>query len=146
VNWYLAVLKNYAGFTGRARRQEYWMFTLINAICYAVLYILFLVTKSPIFIILYSIYALGLILPSLAVFVRRMHDIGRSGWWFFLGLIPVVGGIILLVWLATAGQQGPNSYGPDPKQAGSGEFPGGGQGSYPQEPGYPQHGYQTPQG
>jgi uncharacterized membrane protein YhaH (DUF805 family) len=141
VNWYLAVLKNYVGFTGRARRQEYWMFTLISAIIYVVLEILLLATGSQIFQIIYYLYALAVLLPSLAVFVRRMHDVGRSGWWILLGLIPIIGAIILIVFAATAGQQGPNQYGPDPKQLGSGQYPSGG---YPQEPGYPQHGYQAP--
>jgi len=141
VNWYLAVLKNYVGFTGRARRQEYWMFTLVNVIIYAVLYILFVSTSSQIFFILYSLYGLAVLLPSLAVFARRMHDIGRSGWWILLGLIPLVGAIILIVFAATEGQQGPNQYGPNPKQVGAGQYPTGG---YPQEPGYPQQGYQAP--
>jgi uncharacterized membrane protein YhaH (DUF805 family) len=140
VNWYLAVLKNYAGFSGRARRQEYWMYTLVSLVIYLVVLILSLATKSAVFTALYGLYSLAVLLPSLAVFVRRMHDVGRSGWWIFLGLIPLVGTIILIVWLATAGQQGPNSYGPDPKQPESGQFPSG----YPQEPGYPQQGYQVP--
>jgi uncharacterized membrane protein YhaH (DUF805 family) len=158
VNWYLAVLKNYAGFSGRARRQEYWMFFLFSAIINIVLQILASVTKSNIVTIILGVYLLAVAIPSLAVFVRRMHDTGRSGWWFFLGLIPLIGAIILLVFLATEGQQGPNRYGPDPKQFAPGEFPGSGQGGsqnpmqgfqgqqgYPQQ-GYPQQGYPQQQG
>lgn len=140
MNWYLAVLKNYAGFSGRARRQEYWMFTLINVVLDVVLYSLFLISHSTIFTLLSSLYGLAILLPGLAVFVRRMHDTGRSGWWFFLALIPLVGVIIQLVWLATEGNQGPNSYGPDPKRPEMGQYAGG----YRQEPPYPQVGDQYP--
>ena len=140
MNWYLAVLKNYVGFDGRARRQEYWMFSLVSLVIDVVLYSLLLISHSTIFSILIFLYGLAIFLPSLAVFVRRMHDTGRSGWWFFLGLIPLVGAIILLVWLATDGNQGPNRYGPDPKRPEMGQYAGG----YPQDPPYPQVGDQFP--
>jgi uncharacterized membrane protein YhaH (DUF805 family) len=114
MNWYLAVLKNYAGFSGRARRTEYWMFALINTIIYLALMVLdyYLKTSIPALV-----YALAVLLPSLAVGVRRLHDIGKSGAWLLIALIPLIGPIVLLVFTVQAGTEGPNEYGPDPKQA-----------------------------
>ncbi|MEU7006503.1 DUF805 domain-containing protein [Streptomyces sp. NPDC046332] len=115
MNWYLDVLKKYAVFTGRARRQEYWMYMLFNVIAYIVVLIVDVVlTTAP---LLTGIYALGVFLPTLAVTIRRLHDTGRSGWMILLGLIPLVGGIILIVFYATEGNQTDNAYGPNPKLA-----------------------------
>jgi uncharacterized membrane protein YhaH (DUF805 family) len=114
MNWYLAVLKNYVGFSGRARRTEYWMFALFNFIIFVVLAILAAVTKSYFFWILYGIYGLGVLIPSLAVTWRRMQDTGRNGLWILLGLIPFVGGIILLIFMILPGTPGPNEFGPEP--------------------------------
>ena len=119
MDWYVKVLKNYATFSGRARRTEYWMFVLINLIVTAVLYGLSTAFKGGalggLFMALYVIYALGVVIPGLAVFFRRMHDTGRSGWWWLLALIPIVGPIVLIVFAATEGAHGPNQYGDDPK-------------------------------
>ena len=115
MNWYLAVLKNYVGFSGRARRTEYWMFALFNFIVFVVLAILAAVTRSFFFWILYFLYAIAVIVPSLAVTWRRMQDTGRNGWWILLGLIPFVGGIVLLVFMLLPGTQGTNEFGPDPR-------------------------------
>ncbi|MGR4881137.1 DUF805 domain-containing protein [Streptomyces sp. LARHCF249] len=113
MNHYTDVLKKYADFSGRARRQEYWMFSLIQSIIAIALVILdFVLGTLP---ILTVVYALGTILPSLAVTVRRLHDIGKSGWWYFIGCVPFIGFIWLLVLTATAGQPQPNEYGADPK-------------------------------
>jgi len=117
MNWYVNVLKNYVGFSGRARRTEYWMFVLFNAIIAFVLYLPFLFTQEIAFASLYSIYALAVFLPSLAVTVRRLHDTGKSGWWYLISLVPLVGAIMLIIFTATAGAQGPNQYGADPKAA-----------------------------
>jgi len=117
MNWYLAVLKNYVGFSGRARRKEYWMFALFNAIILIVLAILAAITKSFFFWILYGIYGLAVLVPSIAVAWRRMQDTGRHGLWILLGLIPFVGGIILLIFMVLPGTQGPNEFGPDPVTA-----------------------------
>src|SRR5215831_14922793 len=103
MNWYLAVLKNYVGFSGRAGRTEYWMFALFNAIIFLVLAILAAITRSYFFWVLYALYALAVIIPSLAVAWRRMQDTGRNGLW------------ILLVFMILPGTPGPNEFGPDPK-------------------------------
>ncbi|MEU9232434.1 DUF805 domain-containing protein [Streptomyces subrutilus] len=110
---YTDVLKKYADFSGRARRQEYWMFTLIQSLIVIALVILdFVLGTLPIITL---VYTLGTLVPSLAVVIRRLHDLGKSGWWYFISFVPFVGGIWLLVLTATAGQQAPNEYGPDPK-------------------------------
>jgi uncharacterized membrane protein YhaH (DUF805 family) len=114
MNWYLAVLKNYVGFSGRAGRTEYWMFVLFNVIIYVVLAILFAITHSVFFYILFLLYALAMIVPGLAVAWRRMQDAGRNGLFILLGLIPFVGGIIVLVFMLLPGTPGPNEFGPEP--------------------------------
>ena len=118
MSWYIKVLKNYAVFSGRARRKEYWMFVLFNFIFYVVLTIIDVITGmySDIGLgVLSGIYSLALFIPALAVAVRRLHDTNRSGWWLFISLVPFVGAIILLVFLATDSQPGENQYGPNPK-------------------------------
>jgi len=114
MQWYLTVLRNYVGFSGRARRTEYWMFALVNFLIEVVLVILSAATHSGLFIALIVLYGLAVLLPSLAVLVRRIHDIGMSGWWILIGLIPF-GGLVLLVFALIPGNQGPNRYGDDPK-------------------------------
>lgn len=118
MHWYVDVLKNYATFSGRARRQEYWMFTLVNSVIAIVLAILYAATatRTNIFGIVYALYMLAVLIPSLAVVVRRLHDTGRSGWWFFISLIPLIGTIILLVYLVSDSEPGENAHGPSPKQ------------------------------
>ena len=119
MDWYLNVLKNYVGFSGRARRKEYWMFVLFNVIFAVVAMILDnvlgLASKELGYGPIYGIYALVMILPSLAVAARRLHDIGKSGWWQLIGLIPLIGAIVLIIWFATDGEHGDNAYGADPK-------------------------------
>lgn len=117
MSWYLAVLKNYAGFSGRARRMEYWMFVLFNTIISVVLNILYRTTNLSVFLILSIVYGVAVLIPGLAVAVRRLHDTNRSGFWIFIALVPFVGGIWLLVLLCLGGTPGPNSHGPDPKVA-----------------------------
>jgi uncharacterized membrane protein YhaH (DUF805 family) len=119
MQWYMDVLRQYAVFTGRARRTEYWMFTLFSVIIALVLAVLdyalglsFMPGGTGLLGLLYS---LAVLLPSLGVSIRRLHDTGRSGWWLLIALVPLVGGIVLIVFLATAGTVGSNSYGPDPK-------------------------------
>ncbi len=120
--WYLKVLKNYVGFSGRARRKEYWMYTLFNIIALIIAMVLDRIlglssAESGIGAI-YILYALATFLPGLAVGIRRLHDTDKSGWWILLALIPLIGAIVLLVFFVIEGTPGDNSYGPDPKAAG----------------------------
>ena len=115
MNWYIKVLKNYATFSGRARRKEYWMFALIQSIVWVIMYGLMLTSDSSLIAGICILFALATIVPSLAVVVRRLHDIERSGWFYFISFIPVVGPIIVLVWLCKEGTTGANRYGADPK-------------------------------
>lgn len=110
MNYYLEVLKKYAVFKGRARRAEYWYFFLFNFI---VTILLAVIDDSG---TLYGIYGLGVIVPSVAVGVRRIHDIGKSGWWLFIAFIPIVGTILLILDLAKDSQSGDNKYGSNPKE------------------------------
>ena len=108
--------EKYADFSGRARRAEYWWFVLVNFGVYVGLGILTRVLGSVGFAI-YLLYALAVIIPSLAVAVRRLHDTSKSGWLFLIVLIPLIGPIILLVFFFTDSYPGPNQYGPSPKYA-----------------------------
>jgi uncharacterized membrane protein YhaH (DUF805 family) len=120
---FLSVLKNkYADFNGRARRKEYWNYVLFLLIFILAAYVIMLVgiamestIISGLGTVVLFVVALGTIIPSLAVAVRRLHDTNRSGWFYFIGLIPLIGGILLLVWYCTEGTHGDNDYGPDPK-------------------------------
>jgi uncharacterized membrane protein YhaH (DUF805 family) len=119
MNWYLKVLKNYANFSGRARRKEYWFFVLFNVIfAFAAMLLdnlLGLAIEDVGYGPFYILYSLAMLIPGIAVSVRRLHDIGKSGWYILLALIPCVGGIILLVFDLTPGDTYENEYGPDPK-------------------------------
>lgn len=118
MHWYVAVLKKYAVFHGRARRKEYWLFTLVDIVLAAVLALIdHLIGTDGRFGLLSGIYSLLLLVPTLAVTVRRLHDTDRSGWWILLNLIPVVGWLVVIVFLAGAGTPGPNRHGADPKQS-----------------------------
>lgn len=113
MQWYLKVLQNYVGFQGRATRTEYWMFVLFSFIASIILEILQRVLHLGQF--LTSLYSLAVLLPSLAVSMRRLHDTGRTGWWILIGLIPIIGTIILLVFMCLDSQEGENKYGLNPK-------------------------------
>ncbi len=119
MSWYLEVLKKYATFSGRARRKEYWMFVLFNIIFSIVATVLDSVigTRDPDtgYGIISGLYSLAVLLPGLAVSARRLHDIGKSGWWLLIVLIPIIGAIWLLVLMVTDSQPGDNEYGPNPK-------------------------------
>ena len=120
MNWYLKVLKEYANFNGRARRKEYWMFTLFNIIFGGIAMILDSVFGIAIEGVgygpLYGVYVLLLFIPGLAVAVRRLHDIGKSGWMILIALIPVIGAIWILVLMVTDSNPGENLYGVNPKE------------------------------
>jgi uncharacterized membrane protein YhaH (DUF805 family) len=130
VSWYVKVLKQYVDFSGRARRREYWMFVLINVVILIVLSLIDTLLGTGGFRatsgggsfyaanslgLLSGLYTLAVLLPSIAVTVRRLHDTDRTGWWILLGFIPIIGGIVLLVFYVLEGTRGPNRYGPDPK-------------------------------
>jgi len=139
----ICLTQKYADFSGRARRSEFWFFVLFSAIVRAVANVLDAIlhignarTGGPVA----TVAALALLIPSLAVAVRRLHDTGRSGWWVLLGLIPLVGIIILIVWWAQD-SYADNKYGPNPKGYGQGYVPGYEQGYVGQ--GYPGQGYPT---
>jgi len=129
MKWYLQVLKKYAVFSGRSRRKEYWMFTLFNIIIpIVILTIIALLLGdlsdlqpqkgeggSSFYRLFYIIYNLAVFIPGLAVSVRRLHDIGKSGWMILIALIPLIGAIWLLVLMVTDSIPGENKYGPNPK-------------------------------
>ncbi|MCW8795966.1 MAG: DUF805 domain-containing protein [Chlorobium sp.] len=120
MNWYLDVLKKYAVFSGRARRKEYWYFYLFNTIIEVALmlvdYMIGWYSIEGGIGVLSAIYVLGIMIPGIAVSIRRLHDTGRSGWWLLIGLIPFIGAIVLLVFMVQDSKQGENEYGPNPKE------------------------------
>ena len=113
VEAYKKFLQNYAVFTGRTRRADYWWFVLANMIITTVLSAIAGVLPS--LAVLGTVYSLATLVPGIAIVVRRLHDIGKSGWYYLFVLIPLVGAIILLVWLAADSQPGANAYGENPK-------------------------------
>jgi uncharacterized membrane protein YhaH (DUF805 family) len=121
MNWYLSVLKKYAVFSGRARRKEYWYFLLFNIIISIVLSVIDRATGSfrpeAGIGLLGGIYALAVVAPGIAVSVRRLHDTGRTGWWLLLGFIPLIGAIVLLVFMIQDSKPEHNQYGANPKEA-----------------------------
>jgi uncharacterized membrane protein YhaH (DUF805 family) len=116
--WYGYTFSKYATFAGRARRTEYWYFALLNTIASIALAVAF-GDESAISLI----FSLVLIIPSIALGARRLHDIGRSGWWQLIWLVPIIGWIVLIVFFATNGQTGDNRFGPDPKAMPAPELP-----------------------
>lgn len=120
MNWYLKALKQYADFKGRSRRKEYWMFLLVNMMVAFILIVLDnllgLASETLGYGPLYGVYLLATILPGLALSVRRLHDIGKSGWMLLIVLIPLIGGIWLIVLMAKEGEAAENKYGINPKE------------------------------
>jgi uncharacterized membrane protein YhaH (DUF805 family) len=125
IEWYKKVVfENYANFKGRARRSEYWYFALANGLI-SILLIVVGVAIGSIFgdaltggiigYVFFGLYTLATILPGLGVVVRRLHDVGKSGWFYLVAFIPFIGGIWILILFCTEGNRGPNQYGPDPK-------------------------------
>jgi uncharacterized membrane protein YhaH (DUF805 family) len=114
MNWYMKVLKQYVDFSGRAQRMEFWIFALIN---FLIMLGLSIVDAMIGLGFLAPLYGLAVFLPYIAVGVRRLHDTNRAGWWLLIGLIPLIGAIILIVFFVQDSQPGPNEYGPNPKGA-----------------------------
>jgi uncharacterized membrane protein YhaH (DUF805 family) len=117
------VLGKYVTFSGRAQRSEYWwyaLFTFVTSIVLSILDgILFGVTAAGQSIgILSGLFSLAVLLPSIAVGVRRLHDLDKSGWWLLLALIPILGFLVLLYFFIQRGTEGPNRFGPDPLAGG----------------------------
>jgi uncharacterized membrane protein YhaH (DUF805 family) len=110
-----SALRNYATFAGRARRSEFWFFFLFTLLAQAVAGI---IDEAATRGVLGAVLSILLLLPSIAVGVRRLHDNGRSGWWLLLGLVPMIGWIVLLIWYCQPGEAGPNRFGPDPRANG----------------------------
>jgi uncharacterized membrane protein YhaH (DUF805 family) len=119
MNWYLEVLKKYAEFNGRAQRKEYWFFFLISTVISIFLAVIDsftgTISEEAGIGLLSGLYALAVLIPGLSVTVRRLHDTDRSGWWILIGLIPVIGGIALLIFMVLDSTPGDNQYGPNPK-------------------------------
>lgn len=119
MNWYLMAFSKYAEFKGRSRRQEFWMFALFNMIALAIAAAIDNLIGSTFGEIpygyIYVIYSLISFIPNLALSIRRLHDIGKSGWFLFISLIPIIGYIWLIVILCKEGDKGVNEYGADPK-------------------------------
>lgn len=116
-----SVFNNYANFSGRARRSEYWYWYLFTMIVNGVLNAGRGAAgdgtaMATLFTVLSSIVALGFLIPGLAVAWRRMHDIGKSGGWIFIALVPIIGWILVLIWLFKDSDPGENQYGPNPKE------------------------------
>ena len=117
MNWYLKVLKQYSDFSGRARRKEYWMFVLFNIIFGILAVILDNIVKEGFGDgTMYGFYSLATVIPAFAVTVRRLHDVGKSGWMVLISLIPLIGAIWLLVLMMTDSNPGVNQYGANPKE------------------------------
>jgi len=143
MEWMLMPLRRYAQFSGRSRRKEYWMFVLFVLIGLVICTILdsllglggaiqryAMVTDTGAAAgvassggLLTFLFAVAMLVPSLSVAVRRLHDIDRSGWWLLIGLIPFIGAIVLIVFYATEGTRGPNRFGPDPKTEPAADVP-----------------------
>ena len=112
MNWYLDALKKYVDFSDRACRTEYWMFVLFNIVIIIVLAVIEGMLGGP--GILANLYSLAVLIPGIAVSVRRLHDTDKSGWWLLVGIVPLIGSLLLLVFFIQAGTPGSNSYGQDP--------------------------------
>lgn len=113
MNYYKMAFQRFSDFSGRSRRSEFWYFVLFNMLASGVAFALDMILGVP---ILYSLYMLIALVPGLAVSVRRLHDIGKSGWWILIGLVPVAGVIILIIFYATDSQPGTNQWGNNPKE------------------------------
>jgi uncharacterized membrane protein YhaH (DUF805 family) len=122
MQWFMTALQKWADFSSRARRREYWFFVLIYIVIYIVLTVIDMMVgladPATGVGVLGGIFALAMLIPSISVGVRRLHDTNRSGWWLLIGLIPIIGALVLLVFFLLDSQPGDNRFGPNPKAAG----------------------------
>jgi uncharacterized membrane protein YhaH (DUF805 family) len=123
MKWYLQALKNYAVFRGRARRREYWLFEWGNVLIFMALIVTGRLVHARHVGLLPSLYIAAIVIPSLSSLVRRLHDTNRSGWWFFITLVPVIGPLMIASFTLTDSNPGENRFGPNPKIETSGEAP-----------------------
>jgi uncharacterized membrane protein YhaH (DUF805 family) len=120
MGWFLKAVKNYAGFSGRAQRSEYWFFILF----YFIITVVLVLVDGAVGGLDYDsglglfsgIFMLAMLIPSLAVSIRRLHDTDRTGWWMLINLLPLIGGLIFLVFTVMDSTPGDNQYGPSPKE------------------------------
>lgn len=119
MSWYVDALKKYAVFNGRSRRREYWVFSLCNLMVFVVFVVIqglrLGMAAELAMAVIETLFFLAVLIPALAVAVRRLHDTGRSGWWLLIGFVPIVGLVVLIVFLVLDSQTGENQYGPNPK-------------------------------
>jgi uncharacterized membrane protein YhaH (DUF805 family) len=119
MHWYFDGLKQYAVFSGRARRKEYWFYQLFNTLFVVALVVVDAMTgtmrgKAGLGL-LSGLFVLATLLPSLGMLVRRLHDTNRSGWWILIGFVPLVGPLIMLVFTLQDSEVSANQHGPNPK-------------------------------
>jgi uncharacterized membrane protein YhaH (DUF805 family) len=112
MKYFIKCVREYAKFSGRSRREEYWLFNFFNVLFSLIILAVSIIFEAP---VIYLAYIFGMFIPSLAVTVRRLHDTGKSGWYYLVSLIPIVGSIWLMVLMCIKGDIGENQYGPDPK-------------------------------
>ena len=119
MDWYLAPWKKYAVFSGRAQRMEYWIFSGVNlVISYVLAFIEGFLGIAPELetSVLAGLFTLAVLLPALGVTIRRLHDTGRSGWWILIGIVPLIGAIVLFIFMVMDSESGENQYGQNPKE------------------------------
>ena len=114
--YWVETFRKYATFSGRARRAEYWSFSLVNIIIGVITYFTLGLEDGDPGVMVYGLYALVTFIPGLAVTVRRLHDSGRSGWWILISIVPLVN-LVMLYFMLVNSQPGDNEYGPNPKGA-----------------------------
>lgn len=117
MHWYLEPWRKYLQYEGRARRLEYWSFFLGNLLIGAFLFMLVGMGQDWA-MGAYTLFTLAALIPGIMAGIRRLHDTGRTGWWLLISLVPLVGGIILIVLLLLNSEPGSNEYGPNPKESG----------------------------
>ena len=121
MNYYFDALKNYGNFSGRARRKAYWLWVLFNTLVSIVFFVIDKAVGTPLIVLdyglLYSLYALAVFVPGIAILVRRLHDTGRCGWWAFLLLVPCAGAVVIIIFCVLPSSPDENQYGPCPLEA-----------------------------